>query len=676
MDRDRARDEIKGRLSEYIERHTTGRGKGFYNCPFCGSGEGMNNNFTAALKVTGETWHCFSCSRGGDIFNFIAEQEQLNARSDFAKILDIAAAELGYSLDGETTTAPPRAKVTPPPPPPEASADYSAFINACIEAIGETDYPARRGLTADTVERFRLGYNTERHQIIIPYSKQNNYYIARSVTVEADGKRLYKWHKPPTAEAGREPIYNAAELNRETSEPLFIAESPLDAISIMQEGGAAIAIGGTGADKLSKALETRSNFTRAFIIATDSDTAGTGAAGALEDIATAHGISCTRFIYPDGIKDANAYLMADRGGFNKAVQDTVEKINKARESREAAAKVADIEAWEAEKRETSAAEHLQLFFDELSNNAAKPATPTGFRNLDYKLDGGLYAGLYIIGAISSLGKTTFSLQIADQIAKAGNDVIIFTLEMGAAELIAKSVSRETYRQSPAHAKSVRELTNPAKRKEWGNDNKQWRIVTDAAAEYDKAAQHIRIIENRGDMDINQIREITERHAAKAGRAPVVLVDYLQILSPADPRATDKQNTDKAVIALKHISRDLKTPVIAISSFNRDNYTDPVNMAAFKESGAIEYSSDVLIGLQYAGMDYKPGEKDADRKNRLLAEAAERNEKAAEGKPLDIELKILKNRNGSRGDVYFKYWPKYNYYEMSLKADQSARPIEI
>ena len=49
------------------------------------------------------------------------------------------------------------------------------------------------------------------------------------------------------------------------------------------------------------------------------------------------------------------------------------------------------------------------------------------------------------------------------------------------------------------------------------------------------------------------------------------------------------NTDDAVSDLKRISRDYSVPVFAISSLNRDNYSAPINMAAFKESGAIEYS---------------------------------------------------------------------------------------
>ena len=69
------------------------------------------------------------------------------------------------------------------------------------------------------------------------------------------------------------------------------------------------------------------------------------------------------------------------------------------------------------------------------------------------------------------------------------------------------------------------------------------------------------------------------------------------------RATDKQNTDKAVVERKRVSRYYDVPIFAISSFNHENYTSPVNIVSFKESGAIEYTSDVLMALQFKGMDY-------------------------------------------------------------------------
>ena len=139
-----------------------------------------------------------------------------------------------------------------------------------------------------------------------------------------------------------------------------------------------------------------------------------------------------------------------------------------------------------------------------------------------------------------------------------------------------------------------------------------------------------------------------------GSAPVVIVDYLQILAPYNERLTDKQNVDKTVLELKRISRDYKIPVIGISSFNRANYSTAVNLEAFKESGAIEYSSDVLIGLQLKGS----GSKDFD-----VNTAKAKN-------PREVELVILKNRNGRTGEkIDFNYYPLFNYFrEMPNNGD--------
>ena len=148
---------------------------------------------------------------------------------------------------------------------------------------------------------------------------------------------------------------------------------------------------------------------------------------------------------------------------------------------------------------------------------------------------------------------------------------------------------------------------------------------------------------------------------------MVLIDYLQIIAPADVRATDKQNTDKAVLELKRLSRDYSIPIIGISSFNRDNYTAPVNMASFKESGAIEYSSDCLIGLQYDGMDYQEGEADKAREKRIRELMRQAVEDGKAGKPQRIQVKVLKHRNGSKGDAILDFYPMFNYFTDKLKS---------
>ena len=179
--------------------------------------------------------------------------------------------------------------------------------------------------------------------------------------------------------------------------------------------------------------------------------------------------------------------------------------------------------------------------------------------------------------------------------------------------------------------------------------------------YGQFAEHIYIHEGMGDIGVKDIRDMVDKHKTLTGKAPVVLIDYIQILAPYTEGATDKQNTDKAVLELKRLSRDYAIPVIGISSFNRDNYTAPVNMASFKESGAVEYSSDVLLALQYEGMDWQEGESEKDRNARVRTLMNDVTAKGKRGEAQQIQVKVLKNRNGSKGDCCIDFIPMFNYF---------------
>lgn len=311
------------------------------------------------------------------------------------------------------------------------------------------------------------------------------------------------------------------------------------------------------------------------------------------------------------------------------------------------------------------------FLEAAENNTKNKAIKTGIEAVDQLLDGGLYAGLYVVGAISSLGKTTLCLQIADQIAASGTSVLIFSLEMATDEIIAKSLSRGTLRECWSKygknnsnlAKSTRDILTGQR---WqGYKEQELDIIYKAAAAYEKYGQRIKIIEGIGDIGVKDIRAAIEKHICFTGRAPVVFIDYLQILAPHNERGTDKQNTDKAVLELKKISRDFSIPVVVISSFNRDNYSQPVNMAAYKEAGSVEYSADVAIALQYDGMDYdqsEAGDKDKKRAARIRALVSRNIAAGKRGDMQRIQFKVLKNRNGSKGDTVLGFWPKYNYFE--------------
>ena len=321
--------------------------------------------------------------------------------------------------------------------------------------------------------------------------------------------------------------------------------------------------------------------------------------------------------------------------------------------------------------------YLNDFLAEVKRNREGQAIPTGFYNLDKIFDGGLYPGLYSIGANSSVGKTTLITQMADYIAGSGRGVLIFSLEMSRNELIAKSLSRmsllksrDNYK-SPKYAKTTRGVLI-------GDYNEiEADLIGQSLREYaEKIGQNLYISEGVGDIGVKEVANKVKKYADIKGIPPVVIIDYLQILAPYDFKMSDKQNTDRNILELKRLSRDLQIPIVGISSFNRENYKQPVSMASFKESGAIEYSSDVLLGAQYFGWDFKSEEKDNARQFRLNELRQKMDEKAKNGQPLEIQLKILKNRNGSRGSIYFDFYPRFNYFYPSELEIWKLRGVEV
>lgn len=311
----------------------------------------------------------------------------------------------------------------------------------------------------------------------------------------------------------------------------------------------------------------------------------------------------------------------------------------------------------AVRKSEKVADYLNDFLSAVQKNREGEAISTGFENLDEILDGGLYPGLYVIGANSSLGKTTLVLQIADNIAKTGRGVLFFSLEMSRNELIAKILSRMSFETGGKHlAKTTRGVLMG----KYTNEEKK--ILANAIQELSVYGENLEISEGVGNIGTTEIAERVREHMKQNdGTPPVVIIDYLQILAPYNVKYTDKQNTDKNILELKRLSRDLQIPVLGISSFNRENYRTPVSMASFKESGAIEYSSDVLFGLQYKGWDYQEGEKELERIRRLDETRKQMDIAAREGLPQQIELVLLKNRNGRRGKIFFDFFSKFNYF---------------
>ena len=159
------------------------------------------------------------------------------------------------------------------------------------------------------------------------------------------------------------------------------------------------------------------------------------------------------------------------------------------------------------------------------------------------------------------------------------------------------------------------------------------------------------------MTIEGILRTCMRYISETGIPPIVIVDYLQVIAPTDKRMTTKDVVDSNVRALKKLQKDNDLVVILVSSLNRQNYLTPIDFESFKESGGIEYTADVIWGLQLSVMNDDLFDKDKNLKSKR-----EKVKEAKSAKPRDIEFVCLKNRYGeSNYKCKFEYYAEYDYF---------------
>ena len=671
-------------LEAMTERDGSGRG---YVCPVCGSGSGKHG--TGLLPVKGKPgyYHCFSAGcpfEHGDILELIGKTYHL---TDTAQQIekagelihrDFSNKKQWYEQDkGSHNSGKENKNMVENTQNQEADkkdlistenllkeqAEIKAYMEAATAALPNhpeaMKYLEGRGLSRETIARYKLGYvsyygdgmNTA--GIVIPTGKDS--YAVRSLTTNEQGRKSRK------KKAGKKSGVYGIEVMKNPPPLVFIVEGEFDKLSINEVGFPAIATGGGTSKRESiEQIKACGIQPTVFYIIPDNDRLPDGspdyrdnkgfamAKDVFEGL-TAAGIRAevvdvVTGNWPEQYKDCNEFLQADREGFTNFL--TQQRL-----------------AME-EKELGRVSGYMQDFVKQIAGNT--PPVPIGYMALDRILEGGLHPGLIVVGAISSLGKTTFCLNVADLLAMAGQDVIFYSLEMSKFELIAKIISRRTARQclqTGADMRHAKTNLGVSDFKRWaGYSNAEKELLQNCMNDFSlKAAQNLYIREGLQSIGTEQIRQDIQRHEYLTHRRPVVIVDYVQIMKTPDIHMTDKQKTDENVTELKRISRDFNIPIIAISSFNRDNYKEPVSMAAFKESGAIEYTSDVLIGLQYEGMDYMDKETDKARTERIRGIFKENEQNARQGKAIPIQCKVLKNRSGGKTDCIFDYFPMFNLY---------------
>ena len=246
---------------------------------------------------------------------------------------------------------------------------------------------------------------------------------------------------------------------------------------------------------------------------------------------------------------------------------------------------------------------------------AAQGTPTGFSGVDRLLVGMGEADLILIGARPGMGKTSFALNIATNVAfSTKKTVCIFSLEMSAEQLVSRMISSEAMVDS--YSLRSGQLSQ-----------EDWKSIADTAA---RLSSTNLLIDDTAGITVTAMKSKLRR----VENLGLVVVDYLQLMESerrSDSRAIEVGDISRG---LKLMAKDLRVPVICCAQLSRgpESRTDKrPQLSDLRDSGSIEQDADVVMFLyrdEYYKTDRSPDEQEGNV----------------------AEVIVQKNRHGSTGNV--------------------------
>jgi len=243
---------------------------------------------------------------------------------------------------------------------------------------------------------------------------------------------------------------------------------------------------------------------------------------------------------------------------------------------------------------------------------------SGFKLLDEHLAGFRPGQMIVIGARPSVGKTALALNIASNIAKRGESVLFFSLEMPQSEIADRLLSMDSG-VSMHKINSGRDLTS---------DEAQKLVVT---ASSDGIGGCDLFVDDNASHTPDSMLHVARRAVRKFG-IQLIVVDYLQLIRAENTKVNRNEQVGNLARRVKHVARELKVPVICLAQLNREvevRAGEP-RLSDLRDSGEIEQHADAVILLhREAGQDEtKPG--------------------------WNVDAIVAKNRNGPTGKVPLLY----------------------
>ncbi|MBP1963826.1 replicative DNA helicase [Paenibacillus aceris] len=270
-----------------------------------------------------------------------------------------------------------------------------------------------------------------------------------------------------------------------------------------------------------------------------------------------------------------------------------------------------------------------------SNKGGATGVPSGFVDLDKMTSGFQRSDLIILAARPSVGKTAFALNVAQNVGvRAKETVAIFSLEMGAAQLVQRMVCAE------ANVDANRMRTGYLEGDDWEKLTMAIGALSEANIFIDDSAQ----------ITVADIRAKCRRLQQEKGLG-MILIDYLQLIAGRGKGDNRQQEVSEISRTLKQIARELNVPVIALSQLSRgveQRQDKRPMMSDLRESGSIEQDADIVAFLYRD--DYY--DKESEKKN-------------------IIEIIIAKQRNGPVGTVELAFLKQFNKFVNMDRSHQEA-----
>ena len=625
-------------------------------CPICGSGSGKHHT-GATISFENGVWlyHCFACdSFKGDLIKIIAAANHLSTKgNDFFHILAIAVKILNINITTVSETP--------------VTKTINAQMTKSVVKLPATEYPrlteARnnlaefvekhggkwRGLSLALLQRLNWGFL---HNFSHPKSPN---FTFPAIIVPNDLNGIFARRVDNKGYSNIEPTATTTIFLPQTNNfDLLIVEGAINGASILQAVPSPtfgiIASGGTSGNSnvLATLQHLRSqgkNFR--VIIAYDNDTGNAGqnaAQNLLKTLSKASFTACIVDITKTPDTDLNDLLNANNGTFKLAnmVNDAFQfALNKF-----AQLELAQKKKLLGDNTSDFFSNKFKSFVDE---NKKFTDRHTGFSNLDDELKC-FRPGVYILGGLAALGKTTFALQLLEQMARLGTTCIFVSYEMQSGYLYSKLLAREVARIETNNFQysivnpndELRKFPLNASNISLGNIYQHGNSYTQALNFFAENPLPLYIWE-LDEVNIDKLLNRIENICSHSDKPPVVCIDYLQLL------AGDSDNTksalDSVLRKIFNFRGKTNTTFIIISSLNRANYNTEISFESFKETGNIEYSADAIWGLQLL----------------LTKRTPDAIESAKNEIPRQIQLKCLKNRFGSNFDIGFFYYPNIDTF---------------